>query len=148
MSVKKKIQKRKPSGKPAGVGLSRFREERENKDHVLQARVSSSMYDKLVEQASRLRVPVSNLVRNILEDSIRMVGNIVEGSLEIAEVLGTGVSDKELSEVLGWQPLVANRRLTCNRCGKAVEKGDTAMTSVGSPTGRTIVICEGCKCNL
>jgi len=45
----------------------------ERKDRVLQARVSPSLHNNLVAQARRLRVPVSNLVRNILEDSTRMV---------------------------------------------------------------------------
>lgn len=118
---------------------------RERKDRVLQTRVPQSLYDELVEQAGKLRVPVSNLVRNILEDSARMVGNIVDGSLQIAAALGDRVGERELAAVVGWQPMTANKNLICVRCGRTVAKGEQAFTSVGAPDGRTFIICEGCE---
>lgn len=124
------------------------RPEQERKDRVLQARVSQSLYKDLVAQASRLRVPVSNLVRNILEDSTRMVENIVDSSLEIAEALSGGGGEEDLSSVLGWQPMIANRRLVCSKCRQSIQKDDQAFMSVGAPGGRTIVICDGCKCEI
>ena len=122
--------------------------EGERKDHVLQARVPLSLYNNLVNQARRLRVPVSNLVRNILEDSTRMVENIVDGSIEIAEAIGKGMDEKDLSSVLGWQPMIANRRLTCSRRGCVIEKDSEAFMSVGAPGSRTFVICKECKCEI
>ena len=118
----------------------------ERKDRVLQARVPESLYKGLASQARLLRVPVSNLVRSILQDSIRMVGNIVEGGLEIAQALDGRADDRELQSVLGWQPMAANRRLACSHCGKVIHKGDEVFISVGAPAGRTIVICKECKC--
>jgi hypothetical protein len=118
---------------------------REKKDKVLQARVPESLYTDLVAKARRLRVPVSNLVRNILEDSVRMVENIVDSGLDIAEAIGGRASTDELSQVLGWQPMDANRELPCAHCGKAIEKGGEGFTSVGAPNGRTFVICGVCK---
>jgi len=122
--------------------------EGERKDHVLQARVPRSLYNDLVAQARRLRVPVSNLVRNILEDSTRMVENIVDGGIEIAEAIGRGMDEEDLSSVLGWQPMIANKRLACSRRGCMIEKGSHAFMSVGAPGSRTFVICEGCKCEI
>jgi hypothetical protein len=117
----------------------------ERKDRVLQARVSPSLYNDLVAQARRLRVPVSNLVRNILEDSTRMVENIVDSGIEIAQAIGKGMDDEDLSSVLGWQSMIANKRLACSHCGHPIEKGADAFMSVGAPGSRTFVICEGCK---
>jgi hypothetical protein len=122
-----------------------LRPERERKDRVLQARVSQSLYKDLVDQARRLRVPVSNLVRNILEDSTRMVENIVDSSLEIADVLSGKTTEEELSSVLGWQPMSANRPLDCSKCREQIQKDEQAFMSVGAPDGRTFVICEECK---
>jgi hypothetical protein len=132
----------KPEGDPGG------RPERERKDRVLQARVSPSLYDSLVAQARRLRVPVSNLVRNILEDSTRMVENIVDSGIEIAEAIGKGMNEEDLSSVLGWQPMIANKRLACSHCGHPIRKGSEAFMSVGAAGSRTFVICEGCKCEI
>jgi len=119
--------------------------EPERKDRVLQARVSQSLYKDLVDQARKLRVPVSNLVRNILEDSTRMVENIVDSSLEIADVLSGKTTEEDLSSVLGWQPMTANRELVCSKCREQILKDNQAFMSVGAPDGRTFVICEGCK---
>jgi len=120
----------------------------EKKDRILQTRVSQNLYQNLVRQARRLRVPVSNLVRNILEDSLTMVGNIVDGGLEIAEALTGAIDEKELREVLGWQPMTTNRRIPCASCEKQIEKGKPAYLSVGAPGGRTYIICEDCQCNI
>ena len=120
----------------------------ERKDHVLQARVPPSLYNHLIAQARRLRVPVSNLVRNILEDSTRMVENIVDSGIEIAEAIGKGMNEEDLSSVLGWQPMIANKQLACSHCGRAIRKGSQAFMSVGAPGSRTFVICEGCKCEI
>ena len=147
--MKKKPARRnrqKQGSKPATASDNSLGEER--KDHVLQARVPLSLYNNLVTQARRLRVPVSNLVRNILEDSTRMVENIVDGGIEIAEAIGRGMDEQDLSSVLGWQPMIANRRLACSGCGCVIEKGSEAFMSVGVPGTRTFVICEGCKCEI
>jgi len=121
---------------------------RETKDHVLQTRVPKSLYNDLAVQARRLRVPVSNLVRNILEDSVRMVENIVDGGLDIVETLTSGADDQELGAVIGWQPLTPSRQLPCSRCGRALQKDSEAFVSVGAPGKRTFVICPECKCKL
>lgn len=132
---------------PRGGGLGKAKAA-ERKDQVLQARVPQSLYDELAAQARRLRVPVSNLVRNILEDSVRMVGNIVYDSLEIALALSGRADDRALSDVLGWQPMTANRRITCARCRVQIPKSAEAFLSVGAPGGRNIVICGECRCKL
>jgi hypothetical protein len=147
--MKKKPSPKKPrrqGPKPEKDGGNR--PEAERKDRVLQARVSPSLYNNLVAQARRLRVPVSNLVRNILEDSTRMVENIVDSGIEIAEAIGKGMDDEDLSSVLGWQPMIANKRLACSHCGLPIEKGSEAFMSVGAPGSRTFMICEDCKCKI
>ena len=144
MTTRKPKQTKKPVGLTQ-VKTSSPARERERKDHVLQARVPHSLYKDLVTRARQLRVPVSNLVRNILEDSTRMVENIVDGGLQIAETLSRGETEPDLSSVLGWQPMTANRRLACSRCGGDIEKGQEAHMSVGAPDGRVLVICPGCK---
>ena len=119
---------------------------KERKDHVLQARVSKEMYKDLVSQAKRLRVPVSNLVRNILEDSLRMVENIVDGGIEIAETLSGKVGKEDLESVVGWQSIIANKSLPCSCCNERIHQGEEVFMAVGAPRGRTIIICGECKC--
>ncbi len=130
------------------IDLKPGRSASEPKDKVLQTRVPKSLYNDLAAQARRLRVPVSNLVRNILEDSVRMVENIVDGGLDIVEALASKADEQELSEVIGWQPMTPSRQLPCSRCGRSLEKDSDAFVSVGAPGKRTFVICPECKCKL
>ncbi|MCL4233364.1 MAG: BrnA antitoxin family protein [Deltaproteobacteria bacterium] len=118
------------------------------KDRVLQTRVPKGLYEDLVTQARRLRVPVSNLVRNILEDSVRMVENIVDSGLDIAEAFAKSPGAFDPSVVAGWQPMVANRRLVCANCRKPIKKGEDAFLSVGEPGGRVHTICRSCQCEI
>jgi hypothetical protein len=148
MKKKEPVRQKGPQlGSQTAEGSGNY-PEGERKDHVLQARVPLSLYNNLVDQARRLRVPVSNLVRNILEDSTRMVENIVDSGIEIAEAISGGVNEEDLSSVLGWQPMIANKRLACSRRGCVIEKGSEAFMSVGASGSRTFVICEGCKCEI
>ena len=147
MATKKTKTTKIQTTPPPGDATERPRE-RGRKDRVLQARVSKSLYQDLAARARRLRVPVSNLVRNILEDSLTMVENIVDGGLDIAEALGGKATDEEIASVLGWQPMVAGRRIACCRCGRPIDKGADAFSSVGAPGGRTLVICKDCQCGL
>ena len=89
LSMKKKMQapKRRQGREPRPEKRAGTQES-ERKDRVLQARVPVSLYNNLVAQARRLRVPVSNLVRNILEDSTRMVENIVDGGIRLRKRSG------------------------------------------------------------
>jgi len=143
MAEKRASTKGKTRDRPKRKAKPKKKHER--KDKVLQARVSESLYSDLAEQASRLRVPVSNLVRNILEDSVRMVGNIVDSSLDIVEALANKVDEKDLESVVGWQPMTANKQVPCQRCGAGIQKGENAFISVGAPHNKTIVICGKCK---
>ncbi|MCZ7582841.1 MAG: hypothetical protein M5R36_05600 [Deltaproteobacteria bacterium] len=115
---------------------------------MLQTRVPSSLYEELAENASRLRVPVSNLVRNILEDSVRMVGNIVEGGFGIAEALGGQPVRERRPEIIGWQSLTAAKRLTCSRCGKNIAKGRRAWLGIAAQGRGSEVICPTCRKSL
>jgi hypothetical protein len=77
-----------------------------------------------------------------------MVENIVDSGLDIAEALSGKADDDELSAVVGWQPMLTNRKISCARCAAELAKNDEAFMSVGAPSGRTIVICKECKCQL
>ncbi len=68
------------------------RARRRRKERVLHTRVSERLDDTLRNAADELRVPVSNLVRNVLEDAFMVVetvaenlGDLVDDVLEEAE---------------------------------------------------------------
>ncbi len=70
----------------------RSRAHRHRKERVLHTRVSERLDESLRNAAEELRVPVSNLVRNVLEDAFMVVetvaenvGDLVDDMLEEAE---------------------------------------------------------------
>lgn len=73
--------------------------DRELKDRLIQTRVPESLESALKQEATRRRLPVSQLVRNILEDTLQIVGDVVDGvdaivqdSIALGRHVGQGVA--------------------------------------------------------
>src|SRR5207237_7500962 len=64
--------------------------EDEPKDKVLHTRIPESLEDAIKDKARRLRIPVSNLVRNVLEQAFQLVEEVVDDGLEIANTAPRG----------------------------------------------------------
>ena len=53
-------------------------EERARKEKVLHTRIPASLEEEIKRLADALAIPVSNLVRNILQDTVGMVGTVAD----------------------------------------------------------------------
>lgn len=63
----------------------------ERKDKIIQTRVNEALGDRLKREAKERRLPVSQLIRNVLEDSFKLVGNVVDNVDAIAQdAIGLG----------------------------------------------------------
>lgn len=131
------------------------------KERVLHTRVPAVLERELKRFADNLRVPVSNLVRSILEDAIEATDHAtsgVEARLKrAAERLGEGrelLGDKlrivlakgALREVYAFQPVRLARKCTCASCGEPLLAGDDAYLGLSddpSPGGR-VFVCGVC----
>jgi hypothetical protein len=134
------------------------------KERVLHTRVSEELHDALHRAAEELRVPVSNLVRNVLEDVTRVVGGVSES---VGGMFGTWMRDArerhrapeteaetetpaephprpDFSDVTGWQPIRVNRAGTCADCGTALGKGDDAYLGLSSTGAAPTLLCCDC----
>jgi hypothetical protein len=110
--------------------------------------------------AENLRMPVSNLVRAILEDAVQAAdaaGESVEGRLKrAAQQLGRErerlkrrvLPDQHFAGVYAFQPVTLAQPVTCAKCGRALGRGDHAHLGMVEPPPKSpadrIFVCETC----
>src|SRR5688572_28439856 len=126
------------------------------KERVLHTRIPAVLEAELKAAAAALRVPVSNLVRTILEVAVavadRATGH-VENSLERAarsvaaerERLRTRVKRLDpLADVVAFQPLIIAALAHCAKCNTVLEPGEDAALGVTNRAGPKIFDCTSC----
>ncbi|HWB80641.1 MAG TPA: hypothetical protein VG755_37015 [Nannocystaceae bacterium] len=146
--------------------------DRERKDRLIQTRVPESLESALKEEATRRRLPVSQLVRNILEDTLTIVGDVVDGvdaivqdSIKLGRNVGQTVARAraasepatpsapepadDLSDVYAWNPVVLHRDATCARCKTALVAGTSAFVGMRDDASRgRAFLCSTCIAEL
>lgn len=133
----------------------------DKKERVLHTRVPAVLERELKRFAENLRIPVSNLVRVILEDAVQAAaaaGESVEGRLKsAAEQLGRErekltkrvLPDQDQFEgVYAFQPVTLAQPATCAKCGRALARGEHAQLGLTETPPKTpherIFVCDAC----
>jgi hypothetical protein len=141
------------------------------KEKVLHTRVPAVLEEELKRLATSLRVPVSNVVRTILQDAVETVDVVQERAEDelrgVADRLkarrrtrkATEEADKAqaaeeveapapprapLAGVLGYQPLLLAREERCILCGVSIGAGERAFLGVREGAGPKVILDEGC----
>jgi hypothetical protein len=143
------------------------------KERVLHTRVPAVLEEELKRLATSLRMPVSNVVRAILEDAVEAVeavGEKAEGELKgIAhriqsqrESLRRAVQGGEappaepdataqcperadaLDGVLGYQRLTLATGASCTVCGKSLPRGSSACRGIREDGGPRVLVGGRC----
>jgi ribbon-helix-helix CopG family protein len=130
--------------------------EAERKDKVIQARVPEELSETLQEAARQKRVSVSQLVRDVLDDTFNLVDDVVSGTRELSERVrrdarriadsarGRRPASDLVDTVDAWQELVVNREVACARCGRLLARGAKALGSVDISGGARVWLCLAC----
>ena len=130
-------------------------EDEEPKDRVLHTRIPESLEDAIKTKARRLRIPVSNLVRNVLEQAFQLVEEVVDDGLEIANTARRGAERvreaalrarrRDDSGVYGWQEIVLNRDERCSACDAELDRGTSGYRGLSDdPQARAAYRCAAC----
>jgi len=126
------------------------------KERVLHTRVPAVLERELKRFADNLRVPVSNLVRTILEDAVSVADaateNVEERLRKAALQLGKErekikkrIEHDPLEGILAFQDVVLAVDGTCARCSKVLPRGTRAYLGIGEdPTLGRRFVCEDC----
>ena len=133
----------------------------ERKDRLIQTRVPERLETTLKQEARRHRVTVSQMIRNVLEDTFQLVDGvvanvdqIVSDSVELAQQVGkesrrvrSGRSPSSpcgepledsaarLAKVDAWNPVVLNRPIPCTKCGAELAKGSRVYAGITTGPG-------------
>jgi hypothetical protein len=132
----------------------------ERKDRLIQTRVAEDLDEALKAAAKQKRVTVSQLIRNVLEDTFHLVDNIVSGTASLTEAVrrdarriaasarGTppAVTPADLEDVVAWQEVLVARETACARCHQTLRKGAKGMLGLREdPAAERPWLCPTCK---
>ena len=137
------------------------RDPKDPKERVLHTRVPAVLEEELKRFAESLRVPVSNLVRNILEDALDIADVAAEGVEERLKKAATSLGVQRehfkaraksdpLRDVFAFQEVTLAQDATCARCqvqlvaGTRAHLGLTDAPATGSRRRIRPFVCAGC----
>lgn len=129
----------------------------DKKERVIHTRVPAVLERELKRFADNLRVPVSNLVRTILEDALSVADaateNVEERLKRAAKQLE---SEREkirkrmvrdpLDGIVAFQEVTLAVPAACAKCERQLERGTHAHLGIGDAqhSGRRAFVCEEC----
>lgn len=131
-------------------------ETRENKkERVLHTRVPAVLERELKRFADNLRVPVSNLVRTILEDALSVADaateNVEERLRRAAEhlekereKLRKRMEHDPLSKIVAFQLVTLAVPAACVKCARTIPSGSRANLGIGDGSDERVFVCESC----
>lgn len=123
------------------------------KERVIHARVPELLDDEIRRRASTLGLSVSNLVRNVLQNTFGLVEDIVADSAEIAraarfghqrEVVAMSALPAATARLLGWQSARLAINAVCESCNALLPAGSQAAIGVSDGAAPPRFRCEAC----
>ncbi|MBI4511370.1 MAG: hypothetical protein HY698_17185 [Deltaproteobacteria bacterium] len=112
------------------------------KEKVIHTRIPAALEEQIKRLAEGLRVPVSNLVRNMLEDAIEMTRRMRD---RVPAPHDPPTATMDLSGVFGWQEITLNIDAPCARCEKLLQGGDQAFLGLTDRSrDARVFICPEC----
>lgn len=119
------------------------------KEDYLGARVPRWLKDKVIERAKEIGVPVSILIRNVLEDTFREGGAAQVAQLGPSVDTKAGTRQQEpalrFPSVVGWKEIQLNRAMACGGCGQQLQAGAYVTLGFASPGEEYVILCGLCK---
>jgi hypothetical protein len=131
------------------------------KERVLHTRVPAVLERELKRLADNLRIPVSNLVRAVLEDAVNVADvatenveqrlkNFADNLAQERGKLKRRVVADPLADVFAFQPVKLAQPAVCAKCEKELKRGESAnlgMTEKPRPPSDRVFVCDACLPN-
>ncbi len=113
------------------------------KEEYLGARVPGELRAKVIARANDLGIPVSILIRNILEEAFpaAIEEKVTKGPAEQASV----IPEMQFPNVIGWEQITLNRPMVCTSCAQLIQSGVRVTLGLTSPGDEHVILCNKCK---
>lgn len=124
------------------MGERARRDAMRRKEDYLGARVSRELRAKVIARADELGIPVSILIRNVLEQAF--LNDAPASSSRPAAGAGRKADDA-FRGVIAWERIVLNRGMSCASCGSDMAAGKVATLGIAAPGEEHVILCAQCK---
>ncbi len=111
-------------------------------DKVLNTRISKKLYEKISDKAKRNRITVSNLIRNLVEDTLEIHEDIHDA---IDKKVRKYFAEAEKHSVLGFQEITLAKDADCDNCTKKIKTGESAFFAFFEDDNSKALLCSDCK---
>lgn len=116
------------------------------KEEYLGARVPKELREKVIDRANQLGIPVSILIRNVLEEAFStMTTGGKAGSQSTASDTQAAVDTNDYPDVIGWEQIILNRPMTCTGCARQIDAGSRVTLGLTGTGGDHVILCSDCK---
>src|SRR5438045_900625 len=90
---------------------------------VINTRISKDLYEKISAKAKKNRVTVSNLIRNLVEDSLEIYGDVAD---LVDERIKNHLHKHDTAAIIGYQSITLAKDTACDICERELKKGTQA----------------------
>lgn len=112
------------------------------KEEYLGARVPRELRDRVIQRAKSMDIPVSILIRKVLEDAfLRDEVDIGAGKPGAGE--SGALEGRRYEAVLGWDRIKLNKPMPCAGCGVELPPGSSVTMGVGATS--PVILCDVCE---
>lgn len=109
----------------------------DNKDYILNLRVSKETYDKIKNKAKKNGHTISALLRGVIDDSVEIISDISN------DLAGKKHSQK-FSDIISYHKAVLAQSKKCDNCDAGMVPGD--LTTIGeTASDKTYYFCSRCR---
>jgi len=115
------------------------------KEEYLGARVPRELRAKVIDRANELGIPVSILIRNVLEEAFSETAAGTAGMQAAAGDSQPVADSYDYPDVIGWEQITLNRPMTCSGCARQIDAGSRVTLGLTSPGGDHVILCGNCK---
>lgn len=114
------------------------------KEEYLGARVPKDLREKVIAKAGNLGIPVSILIRNILEEAFNTQHGSEPARAEQASPTPSR-NDVKFPDVIGWERITLNKDMPCTGCSRVLPGGSVATIGLGVSRESHVLLCEKCR---